>query len=135
MPFKMEEERMIENLERIATIGGCDIEDLEMIATADFTDYEDETVKRMEGVLFGCLRKYGKEIEDRNEDFPNNPYKFGYHLDDADFWTGYTGLADRYWGNCFAMVERECYSFGLETLENCEDVEEYIYIDEDGTKA
>lgn len=105
------QEKMIEMLDRIEFVGGCDIDDLEAIALADFTNYDDETLDRMENILFKTLHTHGKRISEA-EGWPDSlqPHKEGYELEDALFWTHYTGVAGRYWGNYLAIVERGCYA-------------------------
>lgn len=101
----MQEEKMIEMLDRIEFVGGCDVHDLVAIATADFTDYEDKTVERMENILFKTLHQHGERISEA-EDWKDslNPHKEGYRLENYNFWTYYTGCAGRYWGCHLALV-------------------------------
>ncbi len=83
-----------------------EIEDLVFIAEADFTNLSHKTFLRMDEVLCGMLSRYGKRIDEYDEEYPNNPYRTGFELDGYRFWTGYTGVAGRYWGNYLAEVTK-----------------------------
>ena len=101
----MEEQKMIETLNRIEFTGHCDIHDLVAIATTDFEEFENETIEWMEDVLFKTLHTYGERISEA-EDWKESlqPHKEGYRLSNYNFWTNYTGVAGRYWGCHLALV-------------------------------
>lgn len=63
--------------------------DIRMLDTEEWSSVDD--------TLSYMLEEYGEEWSEYNENFPNNPYRYGYILEEHIFVTGYTGVAGCYW--------------------------------------
>lgn len=72
-------------------------EEIYTLAYTDIRKLKDKDWLAINDTLLSALHTYGEEWNEYDEDFPNNPYRFGYVLGGHVFVSGYTGIAGPYW--------------------------------------
>lgn len=83
---------------------GLSFEEIYTLAYTDIRKLKGKDWLAINNTLMSALHTYGKEWDEYDEEFPNNPYRFGYVLEGHVFVTGYTGIAGHYWTDDTGML-------------------------------
>lgn len=101
---KKEEARTKKELAEVLTIvdkfksgENLTLEEIKTLAYTDIHMLDTKEWSSINNTLSYILEEYGEEWSEYDENFPNNPYRYGYILEGHIFVTGYTGVAGCYW--------------------------------------
>ena len=83
--------------------------DIETVCMTDYSNFDEVLIELMYEWSDLNLKGHGVPCSDKDDEFPNNTYHYGYLLDNLEFYISYTGVAGHYWGNriCYEVKSKD----------------------------